>query len=274
MRGHHRHEGGRLFDEVPELYDRVRPTYPDDLFTDLVGITGIREGSSVLEVGCGTGQATRSLAARGFSVTAVEPGTGMATIARQRLGGVDNVEVETSTFEEWDSQGRRFDLVLAAASWHWVDPSIGWPKAHEVLRRGGWVALIGNVVVRRPGEPGVYAETADLHERYCPGNPAWMDPPFEDEVRATSEGWGLVASPGPLFGPTIVKWYPVVQWFDGGSFADLLRTTSSYRRLQPGVRERLLDAIAERIRARMGDRAPRRYLAVLRVGQRADWMPQ
>ena len=261
---------GRLFDEVPELYDRVRPTYPPELFADLVAITGIHAGSSVLEVGCGTGQATSSLAALGFSVTAVEPGAGMAALARQRLRSFDNVKVETSTFEEWDDQGRRFELLLAAASWHWVDPSVGWPRAHAVLRPGGWMSLIGNVVVRRPGEPEVYAETADLHERYCPGNPDWGHPPLEAEVRATNQGWGLVEDPGSLFGPTIVRWYPVAQWFDGAGFADLLRSTSLYRRLEPEVREPLLNAIAERIRARMGDRVPRRYLAVLRVGQRRD----
>ena len=259
-----------MFDEVAELYDRVRPTYPDGLFADLVEITGIHEGSSVLEVGCGTGQATSSLAALGFSVTAVEPGVGMAAVARQRLSSFDNVQVETSTFEEWVDQGRRFELLLAAASWHWVDPSVGWPRAHAVLRSGGWMSLIGNVVVRRPGEPEVYAETADLHERYCPGNPDWGHPPLEEEVRETNRGWGLVDEPGSLFGPTIVLWYPVVQWFDGAGFADLLRSTSLYRRLEPEVRETLLNAIAERIRAQMGDRAPRRYLTVLRVGQRAD----
>ena len=259
---------GRLFDEVPGLYDRVRPTYPDELFADLVAITGIHKGSAVLEVGCGTGQATGSLAALGFSVTAVEPGPGMANLARQRMSGFDNVGVETSTFEDWDDRGRRFDLLVAAASWHWVDPAVGWPKAHGVLVPGGWMALIGYVVVRRPGEPEVYSETADLHERYCPGNPDWGHPPLEDEVRATDQGWGLVEDPGPLFGPTVVRWYPVVQWFDGAGFSDLLRSNSIYRRLEPEVREPLLDAIAERISKRMGDRAPRRYLGVVRVGQR------
>ena len=132
------------------------------------------------------------------------------------------------------------------------------------------MALLGNVVVRRPGEPEVYAETADLHERFSPANPGWGHPPLEDDVRTTDEGWGLVEDPGGLFGPTIVRWYPTVQWFNGDGFADLLRSTSLYRKLDRDVREPLLDAIAERIRTRMGDRASRRYLSVLRVGQRAD----
>ena len=132
------------------------------------------------------------------------------------------------------------------------------------------MTLLGNVVVRRPGEPEVYAETADLHERFSPGNPGWGDPPLEDEARTTDEGWGLVEDPGSLFGPTIVRWYPAVQWFDGDGFADLLRSTSLYRGLATEVREPLLGAIAERIRTQMGDQAARRYLAVLRAGRRAE----
>ncbi|MFF4360338.1 methyltransferase domain-containing protein [Streptomyces sp. NPDC001604] len=260
---------GRVFNEVAELYDRVRPGYPDELFADLVAITGMDERSSVLEVGCGSGQATRSLAALGCSVTAVEPGAELAALARRRVASFPDVEVETSRFEEWDDRGRRFDALVAASSWHWVDPSVGWRRAHEVVSPGGWMALLGHVVVRRPGEPEVYAETADLHDRFSPGNPDWGHPPLENDVRATDEGWGLVEDPGELFGPTMVRWYPTVQWLTGDGFADLLRSLSLYRKLDREVREPLLDAVAERIRTRMGDRAPRRYLSVLRVGRRA-----
>jgi SAM-dependent methyltransferase len=263
---------GRVFDEVPDLYDRVRPTYPDELFADLAAIAGMDERSAVLEVGCGTGQATGPLARLARSVTAVEPGAGMAALAREQLAGAPNVEVETSSFEEWGDHGRRFDVLVAASSWHWVDPSIGWRRAHEVLRPGGWMAILGHVVVRRPGDREVYAETADLHERFAPGNPGWGHPPLEDDVRATDEGWGPPnVAPAGLFGPTIVRWYPKEQWLDGDGFADLLRSTSLYRRLDPDGREPLLDQIAERIRTRMDDRALRRYLTVLRVGRRAGW---
>jgi SAM-dependent methyltransferase len=257
-----------VFNEVPELYDRVRPGYPDKLFADLLSITGMDQNSSVLEVGCGTGQATRSLAPLLRSVTAVEPGADMAALARRRVAAFGNVTVETSTFEEWNDRGRRFDVLVSAAAWHWVDPSVGWPRAHGLLHPGGWMALLGNVVVRRPGEREVYAETADLHERFSPGNPEWGDPPLEEDVRSTDDGWGEVQAPGGYFGPTIVRWYPVVQEFTGDGFADLLASTSLYRGLDRDLREPLLAAIAERIRTRMGDRAQRRYLSVLRVGQR------
>ncbi|MCX3062650.1 class I SAM-dependent methyltransferase [Streptomyces beihaiensis] len=265
-----RYAVGRLFDEVAELYDRVRPGYPDALFADLAAVTGVGEGASVLEVGCGTGQATGQLAALGCSVTALEPGARMAALARRRLGAVREVAVETAAFEEWDDRGRRFDVLVAASSWHWVDPSVGWRRAHDVLRPGGWAALLGHVVVRRPGEPEVYAETADLHERYSPENPDWGHPPLEDEVRACDAGWGAVEDPEELFGPTVVRWCPTVQWLDGTAFADLLRSQSPYLRLDHDIREALLDAVAERVRTRMGDRVPRRCLSVLRAGRRVD----
>lgn len=263
---------GRVFNGVADVYDRVRPTYPDEMFDDLVAITDVDSQSSILEIGCGTGQATQALAAIGCSVTAVEPGEALADLARRRVETFPNVQINTARFEDWDDRGRRFDLLVAAASWHWVDPSIGWRRAHDVLLPGGWLAVLGNVVVRRPGELEVYAETSDLHERFCPGNSDWGDPPLEDEVRATSEGWGPPNEDREgWFGPTVVRWFPVVQWLDGEGFADLLRSTSLYQKLDDRVRDPLLDAITERIRTHLDDRVPRRYLSVLRAGpRRAD----
>ena len=78
-------------------------------------------------------------------MTAIEPGAGMAALARQRLAAFPSVEVENSTFEEWDDGGRCFDVLVAASAWHWVDPSIGWRRARDVLHRGGWMALLANV---------------------------------------------------------------------------------------------------------------------------------
>jgi SAM-dependent methyltransferase len=259
---------GHVFDEVPELYERVRPGYPDAMITDLVTFADLNARSEVLEVGSGTGKATRQLAAHVGSVLAIDPGAGLTAVARRTVAGIGNVEFETTPFERWDDRDRRFDAVVSASAWHWVDPDVGWRRAHDVLRPGGWIALLGNVVVRRPDDIEVYAKTADLHQHFCPDDPDWEHPPLEHDALDTSSGWGDVTDPGPLFGPTVVRWYPSVQTFDGKGFADLLRTLSAYRKLPAEVREPLLDAIAERIRTRMGDVAIRRYLGVLRMASR------
>src|SRR5258706_14473545 len=125
MTGPDRCDLGRVFNEVPELYDRVRPTYPGELFADLAAITGMDRRSSVLEAGCGTGQATRSLAALGYSVTAIEPGAGMAALARRRLASFGNGQVEMSTFGEWGDGGARVGVLVCAAGWHSGGPSAG-----------------------------------------------------------------------------------------------------------------------------------------------------
>src|SRR5918912_2954256 len=91
------------FEEVPELYDRARPLYPAELFDDLVSYAGLEPGSRVLEIGCGTGQATLPLAERGFEVVCVELGAGLAAVARRKLAGFPRLEVVNAVFEEWEA---------------------------------------------------------------------------------------------------------------------------------------------------------------------------
>ncbi|SRR6266705_936579 len=71
---------GRVFDEIAAEYDRHRPAYPDELIDQACRVAGIGSGDPVLEVGCGSGQLTRSLAGRGLRVTALEPGTSLISL--------------------------------------------------------------------------------------------------------------------------------------------------------------------------------------------------
>src|SRR5688500_10283875 len=114
------------FDTAAELYARARPGYPRELFDDLAASAGLQVGSArVLEVGAGTGQATRGLLERGWSVVALEPGPELAAAARRALAGRGPADVVESTLEEWEASGPgTFDLVFAATSWHWLDPRI------------------------------------------------------------------------------------------------------------------------------------------------------
>src|SRR5258708_5739840 len=133
---------GKVFDEIAAEYDRRRPTYPDELVDQACQVAGIGSGDHVLEVGCGSGQLTRGLLARGVHVTALEPGKSLITLARQNLGGAGEVEFVNAQFEDALLPGEQFQAVFSASAFHWVDPKVSWQKAADVLVPGGTLALV------------------------------------------------------------------------------------------------------------------------------------
>jgi 2-polyprenyl-3-methyl-5-hydroxy-6-metoxy-1,4-benzoquinol methylase len=100
----------RIFDQDAELYDRARPGYPERLFDDLFALAALERGAAVLEIGCGTGQATRELARRGCRIVCVELGKRLAAVARRNLAHFPQVDVVTSAFETWAPHGAVFDM--------------------------------------------------------------------------------------------------------------------------------------------------------------------
>src|ERR671917_2255842 len=89
------------FDEAASLYDEVRPGYPGELFDDVVSLSGIPAGGRILEIGCGTGQATVPFARRGYRILCVELGENLAAVARKNLAGFPLVEERTGDFESY-----------------------------------------------------------------------------------------------------------------------------------------------------------------------------
>ena len=133
---------GRVFDEIAGEYDRHRPAYPDELVDQACRVAGIGNGDRVLEVGCGSGQLTRSLAGRGLRVTALEPGANLISLARQNLEGAGEVEFVNARFEDARLPRERFRAVFSASAFHWVNPEASWQRAADVLVPGGTLALV------------------------------------------------------------------------------------------------------------------------------------
>ena len=131
---------GRVFDEVAEDYDRHRPSYPDVLVDR--ACEGIGPGAAVLEIGCGTGQLTRSLLARGLRVTAVEPGQQLIARARAQCNGGGGVQFVNARLEDALLPRAEYSAVFSASAIHWIDPDVSWRKAADALVDGGSLALV------------------------------------------------------------------------------------------------------------------------------------
>ena len=257
------HDALRLtFDAEAERYARARPGYPAEAFADLATAIELGPGSRVLEIGPGTGQATRDLARTGATITAVEIGAQLAARARLELAEFRNVEVVPASFEEWHLPSERFDVVFAATSWHWVDPEVRVVKAAKALRPGGVLATLSTHHVAG-GSSAFFAAAQGCYERWDPATERGLVLPQASEIGPDPE-----PLPGELFGAPTFHRYEREVGYSTGEYLDLLMTYSGHIQLSEAQREGLSGCLGDLIEAEYGGRVVKRYLWELRVVRR------
>src|SRR5215211_7921036 len=130
---------GLLVAAAAESYERFRLGYPDEVVDRTLAYAG-RPVRTAVEVGSGTGKATRAFASRGIRITALEPDPSMFTVLRRESVAMPVTPVHCR-YEEFD--GPPVDLVYAASAWHWTDPATRWTRTARLLVEGGVVASFG-----------------------------------------------------------------------------------------------------------------------------------
>src|SRR5919198_2175367 len=251
------------FEEVPELYERARPLYPAELFDDLAAYAGLTPGSRVLEIGCGTGQATLPLAERGLEVVCVELGAGLAAVARRKLAGFPHVEVVHALFEDWEAEDASFDAAVAFTAFHWVDPEVKYAKPARLLRPGGTLAVAETEHVLVEGGDAFWTEVQADYDAVVPSDRN-RPPPRPEEVgdlRAQIEEAGL-------FTDVEVRRYLADVTYSAEEYISVLATYSPNRAMEPAKRERLFGRIRRRIEAHPGGRVRKTYLFTLNLARR------
>jgi SAM-dependent methyltransferase len=251
------------FAEDAALYDRMRPGYPAALFEDLARFGQLGPGARVLEIGCGTGQATRSLAGRGYHVTALDLGPGMVAVARANLAAFEHVEVAVAAFESWPLPEQPFDAVVSATAFHWLDPTVRVARAAAALRPQGTLALISTHHVAG-GDTPFFEQVQACYERWDPSTPPGLRLPSIDEIPADS---AELDSSG-LFEPAVIHHYTWSQSYTASEYRDLLLTYSGHRALDATRRERLLRCITDLIETRFSGRITKQYLNQLCLARR------
>lgn len=252
-----------VFDEDADLYDHARPGYPDALFDDIVALAALDQESRVMEIGAGTGQATRPLAARGPAVVAVEPGASLAAVLRRNCTELP-VTVVVADFEDVDLDGQRFEAVAAFTAWHWLTPGTRVTRAYEALRPGGSLITVTTEHVLG-GTAEFFADVQRCYERWDPATPPGLQllpeqeiPPGHDEVD-TSE----------LFRPAVRRRHHQDITYSTRGYLDLLHTYSGHRALAADQRTGLMGCIERLIDTKYQGAVTKRYVYELRVAQRA-----
>jgi SAM-dependent methyltransferase len=224
------------FNAAAEIYDAARPSYPPALFDALFEM--LPTHADVVEVGPGTGQATKGLLARGASVHAVEIGPAMAAKLRDNLAS-DRLTISVGDFEQLAVEPGSADAIFAATAYHWISSRSQTDRPAAILRPGGIIAIVDLIQVDSPDDDGFFAAVQPIYERHREGH---TGPPAPTRDRAEPE-MRAVLEADRRFDQVSVRRYDWNQRYSAAKYRKLMLSYSGTQMMDDTDRQGLLDDV-------------------------------
>lgn len=251
-----------LFDDAASDYHQFRPHYPDSAIDDVIANTGVDATTRLLEIGCGTGQATVSFARHGFWIDSVELGPELAALAVQCLKQFRNVSVHNVPFASYNEAPGTYGLIYSAQAFHWIEPELRLVRCHELLAPQGSLALIYNYT---PRQEGALLELSFEIEAASGGALSASAPHYDGDI----DRWSRELNGTPLFRDLTVDQYRWEHTYTAEEYVGLFRTYSDFRSLAPAVQGTVANAVRHGIEAR-GGTVNRRYICTVFLVRKAS----
>ncbi len=220
----------KYFDENVVMYDKHRPKYVAELYSDIIEYADIGKNSNLLEIGCGTGNATLPFVKTGAKVTAVELGENLAEYTKQKLSKHDNFKIVNVKFEDYCTD-EKYDLIFAATAFHWINPEYAYARCKELLAPSGVLATFWNTPRISRDNAELYSEIQALYAEYLPDSK-------EESASLTESKWYVSRCNGlsryyETYGyvDCLFKLYQGKRTFNADDYIGLLHTYSDHMAL-------------------------------------------
>jgi SAM-dependent methyltransferase len=253
------------FDAAADAYNSHRPAPPIEVVDAVIASSDLRQGSSVLEIGCGTGQLSVPLAKHGVELVAIELGPHLAALARRNLAEFPNARVEVGAFEEWQLPMHKFDAVVSASAFHWLDPAVRYSKAAEALRPEGFLTIL-HVHHVRGGTPGFFVDTQPYYIRWGLSDDPFFQPTAPADVPTMYPELDELQE----FSSVERQGFEIPTRYSTASYIGWLRTDSLVNSLDDEARRGFLRDIEQLIDAKYHGTVARNFVYDLTVARRAS----
>lgn len=224
-----------------------------------VTLAQLSSNTSILEVGCGPGNATVAFAQFGFSMRCLEPNQDFCDLARRNCATYPNVAIYNTSFEEWELEAKQFNAVLSANAFHWISPEIRYAKAAEALRDNGFLVLLWNLTPEPSYE--VYQAIKEVYQAYAPSLVRYEGAETQAEILRE---FGQEILDSGCFKELVTEQLACEVTYSINNYLNLLSTSG---RLEPQAKELLFTRLREKLE-NFGGSIQLSFLSAVHVAQK------
>lgn len=251
------------YSEVADAYNKTRPRYPQQLIHRAVELAKLPQDAVILEIGCGPGNATVAFAQLGFSMLCLEPSLKLCQLAQQNCIQYSSVEIANLSFEEWQLEPEKFHAVLAATSFHWVSPEIGYAKAADALKKDGCLILLWNMTPQPQYE--VYTAFQEVYQTQAPALGRYEE---RETQHKQINRFGQAVIDSGLFKCLVSEEFPCELTYSVDDYLTLLSTLSPYIALDPRQRNTLFSGLKAVLAKNAITSIPVSFLSAVQIAQK------
>jgi SAM-dependent methyltransferase len=248
------------YSPVAQAYNQVRPRYPQEIINRTVEVANLTPESRILELGCGPGNATVSYAKLGFSMVCLEPSQAACQFARQNCAAYPKVEIQQTTFEECKLEPGQFNAVLAATSFHWMNPDTAYRKTADALCKDGTLILLWNMTPQPDYE--AYQILHQVYQIYTPFSTRYEDISTQEKI---VNSFGQKAIDSGLFKDLVADHVLCKVTYSADNYLLLLSTLSPYLKLETSIKEALFTGLRSKIEENYGGNINVTYISAFQV---------
>jgi SAM-dependent methyltransferase len=252
------------YSDAASAYIQARPHYPPQIIDSVVKLAQLAGDSLVLELGSGPGIATVPLAKLGLSVVCLEPSLAACTIAQESCLEYPQVEVVNTTFEEWELEPGKFDVVVAATSFHWISPEVRHSKSAIALKDQGYLILLWNT----PPQPSyeVHQKLIPIYQNLAPDLTKYESiPTYLSQLNK----FGLDTVNSGYFKNLISEHLVCEVAYSIDDYLALLSTLSPYIALEKPKRDTLFANLGQTLEQNYGKTIETSYLSAFHIVQKS-----
>lgn len=238
-----------VFKDIISDYEIARPGYPIELFNDIVDFSKLKNDAEVLEIGSGPGQATDYFVKNRYSITGLEIEEKQVQYLLEKYSEYHNFNSICSSFEEYEGSKGTYDLIFSATAFHWIKPEVGYPKAYNLLKKNGVIAVFWHMSSIVEPQTEMLIEIRNIYRK--------LAPEFDDYV-SLNEAEDLhnlrlsEIQTNNLFDRPVSRIYRWDDEYTTERYLKLINSFSNFHDLDSDKKKAILETVADYINSKNG----------------------